>query len=397
MAENSFGICLESGIGIQPNLPLAARYYQRSAAHGDPDGANNLGFCFEHGGGVKQSIEQAVECYEFARDHGHPEGEINYHRCLRILGRWIPDRSSAISDRSSSDIAWAGLFTACLEHPQATDGAPEELLASIRRTKSEMEGRDRLTVKLDEDLRQNHPKVPRAVRLRELNHTLIAPFGAEQLTKSAPNGSLASHFVGAPNSEFCPLRGETRIAKIIAGVALAMRHVHSQGVIHCNLNPDSLLLDWDWTVKIGDFRFATVPGTQAVPPDVWAAFDCRYLAPECYDNRFLFKSDVFSFGLILYRLIVGRRPFSRLGPHGAAKRIAVDGARPRIPAFVLPDVRALICDCWAPDPDGRPRFPEIVNRLKKMRFRLQAGVNSAKVAAFVGEIEQQESGGGNSL
>jgi TPR repeat protein len=96
-AENSFGICLERGIGVHSNPMLAARYYQRAADHGDPDGANNLRFCLEHGIGVKQNIESAADCYKFARDHGHPEGELNYRRCLRLLGDWeVPDRSSGL-------------------------------------------------------------------------------------------------------------------------------------------------------------------------------------------------------------------------------------------------------------------------------------------------------------
>jgi hypothetical protein len=43
-AENSFGICLERGIGVHKNLSLAGQYYLRSAQQGHPDGANNFGF-----------------------------------------------------------------------------------------------------------------------------------------------------------------------------------------------------------------------------------------------------------------------------------------------------------------------------------------------------------------
>jgi TPR repeat protein len=86
-AQNSFGISLERGIGIQSNLSLAAQYYQHVALQGHPDGANNLGFCLEHGRGVKQNIELTAEYYKFAADRGHPEGELNYRRCLRLLGR----------------------------------------------------------------------------------------------------------------------------------------------------------------------------------------------------------------------------------------------------------------------------------------------------------------------
>jgi TPR repeat protein len=73
-AENNFGICLERVIGVHANPVFAARYYQKAAEHGDPDGANYLGFCLEHGRGVKQDIEAAAECDKFARNHGQSRG-----------------------------------------------------------------------------------------------------------------------------------------------------------------------------------------------------------------------------------------------------------------------------------------------------------------------------------
>jgi hypothetical protein len=118
---------------------------------------------------------KTVSSFPAQRDHSHSEGEINHRRCLRILGRWIPDQSSAISDSSSLDTAYGDYFAAYLENAEATYGA-KELLASMRRLKSDMEGLvDRLTVKPDEDLRQNPPTAPRAVLLRELYSLMPSP------------------------------------------------------------------------------------------------------------------------------------------------------------------------------------------------------------------------------
>jgi isochorismate hydrolase len=59
---------------------------------------------------------------------------------------------------------------------------------------------------------------------------------------------------------------------------------------------------------------------------------------------------------------------------------------------VLPAARALITDCWAPESDDRPTFEEIVDRLHEMEFKVTANVNSAKLTAFVEEIEEWETG-----
>jgi serine/threonine protein kinase len=107
------------------------------------------------------------------------------------------------------------------------------------------------------------------------------------------------------------------------------------------------------------------------------------------------KSDVFSFGLILYLLIVGRSPFPEgIGWFDAAKRIGVENERPDIPAFVRPDVGDLICHCWETDPEERPSFDAILTRLEDIDFRLWPEVNSAKVAGFVETIEDLEEADG---
>jgi TPR repeat protein len=93
-AQNSFGICLERGIGLQSNLVLAAHYYQQSALH--------------------------------------PEADLNYRRCLRLLGRWeVPNRSSDVSANPLSNHQLASLFIDCLKEPEALNGRTSELFASI--------------------------------------------------------------------------------------------------------------------------------------------------------------------------------------------------------------------------------------------------------------------------
>jgi serine/threonine protein kinase len=49
------------------------------------------------------------------------------------------------------------------------------------------------------------------------------------------------------------LQRETRMARIIVGIVLAMRYLQSQRIIHCDLTPDKILLDCDWHVRIGGF------------------------------------------------------------------------------------------------------------------------------------------------
>jgi serine/threonine protein kinase len=183
------------------------------------------------------------------------------------------------------------------------------------------------------------------------------------------------------------------MTKIIAGIALAMRYVHSKGVIHRNLTPDNILLDWDWNVRIADFGCSTFIDKSRVLPvtDKIPRGDAHYLGPECYDNIDDPANDIFSFGLILYELVVGKPAFSKdMNANEVAGVIVKENWQPDIPDSVLPETAELIQDCCAPNYRERLCFSGILDRLEEMRFKLIRRVNSSKLTAFVKEIQEWE-------
>jgi serine/threonine protein kinase len=147
-----------------------------------------------------------------------------------------------------------------------------------------------------------------------MNHPLIANSLITQLndnpaitTEFVVNESLRNHLSDSKNPDCSLLKHPTKIAKIIAGIALAMQYVHSKGIIHLNQTRDNILLDWDWKVWIADFGCSTFnhksPILFITNPDEFARGDPHYLASECYDRKIVPESDIFSFDLIVYEFV----------------------------------------------------------------------------------------------
>jgi serine/threonine protein kinase len=244
-----------------------------------------------------------------------------------------------------------------------------------------------------------------------LNHPLIVGFDtflvptanrrAEIVTEFVPNGSLADHLPSANCSELNQLNrltGGTRIAIVVAGIVMAMRYLHWRRIVHRDLKPANILLDWDWIVRICDFTHALsvdacgdACSDQAAQLTPSPSMELRYAAPESAHNLPALKSDVFSFGLILFEMLSGQPAFSPQTPDPILlNQLAFTEVRPEIPDFVWPCARELIRDCWAQKPCNRPSFEQILEDLDKTDFQITAGVRCGEVREFVKSVKRRE-------
>jgi serine/threonine protein kinase len=214
------------------------------------------------------------------------------------------------------------------------------------------------------------------------------------VTNVLENDSLSGHLPSAKGAELCQLTGETRIARIIVGIALAMRYLHSQGIMHGDLQPANILLDKDWNIRLSNFHFSRRCHGQTTVAERANSFPCldsHYFAPECAETGSCLASDVFSFGLILFELVAGRSPFPQNITKLAIIKNQLKGQEPSpIPNFVLPHTAELILECWSFVVAERPTFDDIVRRFDEMDFKITANVKSRKVRAFLDHIEAQE-------
>ena len=92
----------------------------------------------------------------------------------------------------------------------------------------------------------------------------------------------------------------------LAGQALAaLAHAHENKIIHCDIKPENFILFPGNQLKLADFGFAK-RCVRTLKASGSGTID--YIAPEQAMGRPKFQSDVFSMGLVLYRLFSGKLP-----------------------------------------------------------------------------------------
>jgi len=133
----------------------------------------------------------------------------------------------------------------------------------------------------------------------------------------------------------------------------AVDHAHRQGVIHRDLRPANIMVADSGLVKVADFgtsRFLELAaiGTTVIgsPP---------YMAPEQFQGRATFASDIYSLGVTMYQMMTGTLPYNTPAPADLERLIRGDMVfPPRIRNGRIPQrINDIILKAMAPDANER--------------------------------------------
>ncbi|GMH65850.1 hypothetical protein TL16_g04297 [Triparma laevis f. inornata] len=193
------------------------------------------------------------------------------------------------------------------------------------------------------------------------------------VTKYMSNGSMFDMLVSADHGNFRGFSIDlTELINMATMASQGVMNLHVRGIIHRDLACRNLLVDAQMNVHVCDFGFARLR-TKGLSKGFTATNlgPVRWEAPESLKNKeFSEKTDVFSFGVCLYEMFVGREPF--LGSTNAAVAYKVlSGERMRIPINVDPVISTIITSCWAPNPDVRPNMRDVFKSLKERHHTIQ--------------------------
>lgn len=164
----------------------------------------------------------------------------------------------------------------------------------------------------------DHPNI---VPVYELGHSEDYPFFL--VTKYIDGGNLAERQKARQTSD------AREIAQLVASIAEALQSAHEQGFVHRDVKPGNILIDSQGQPHLADFGL--VLREEDVGNDSHYAGTMAYMSPEQaageghhVDGR----SDIFSLGIVLYELLVGRRPFSGTSQEQVMRNIMTSKPRP---------------------------------------------------------------------
>jgi serine/threonine-protein kinase len=149
----------------------------------------------------------------------------------------------------------------------------------------------------------------------------------------------------------------TQIAQIGAGVAAALAFAHRHGVVHRDVKPGNILITPDGEVKVTDFGIARAVNTEDSLTQTGAVMGtAAYFSPEQAEGKTVdARSDIYSLGVVLYEMAVGRPPFTGDSPVAvASKHVRDQPALPRASNPAVPAaLQAVIMKAMAKDPASR--------------------------------------------
>ncbi|XP_048478241.1 tyrosine-protein kinase receptor Tie-1-like [Plutella xylostella] len=151
-------------------------------------------------------------------------------------------------------------------------------------------------------------------------------------------------------------------------VALGMKYVSGQGIIHRDLACRNVLLSEDGVCKIGDFGLSRDVNKE----DIYVrqtnmALPIRWMAPESLTvGETSVKSDVWSFGVLLWELsTLGATPYPGKSVDKARQMIS-SGQHMERPTSCLPDLYSVMQQCWRLAPEERADFCACAARLDQL-------------------------------
>ncbi len=252
----------------------------------------------------------------------------------------------------------------------------------------------------------NHPNIAHVYEIGEA--TLSADRGSSPTVREgSPIHFIAMEYVDGLTLRQLIHEQQTELSKLLRDmqhVAEGLAKAHAAGIVHRDLKPDNIMITRDGHAKILDFGLAkliepqqlsgsgssevatAIIKQQSQPGTVLGTVG--YMSPEQAQGKTKeidYRSDIFSFGCILYEALTSHRAFEGKDAIDTLNKIIREQAppvttlRPNAPS----DLQRIIRRCLAKDPEDRYQtIKDVAIELRELRRELADGTGIDPTAAL---------------
>jgi tetratricopeptide (TPR) repeat protein/predicted Ser/Thr protein kinase len=228
-----------------------------------------------------------------------------------------------------------------------------------------------------------------------LNHPNIC--GIHSIGEDGEKQFIEMEYVdGKTLRQMVPIQKTQTAIDYAIQIGEALQEAHSKGVVHRDVKTDNIMVNSKNQIKVMDFGLAKLKGSLKLTKTSSTVGTLAYMAPEQIQGGEVdARSDIFSFGVVLYEMLTGHVPFR--GEHEAAMVYSIVNEEPTPINRYLPEVSSELVHVLnrALEKDPEDRYQGVhdmvidLRRLKKQTSRVSrvvpAGQPSERVAESAGK------------
>ncbi len=153
-------------------------------------------------------------------------------------------------------------------------------------------------------------------------------------------------------------------------IAKGLLYLHTRDVKHRDLRTANILVNAQNLAKLTEFRLSKTED-QDVKTIKERSLAIQWMAPETLSQGiFSQESDVYSYGMVLWSISTGKKPFANLSNIEISNKV-FNGESEKIDQETHPAFQPIIEQCWNKSPMDRPGLSEMIDDLENIEFKKQ--------------------------
>ena len=173
-----------------------------------------------------------------------------------------------------------------------------------------------------------------------------------------------------------------RIIHIAVQIAAGLEEAHAQGIVHRDIKPANIMITEKGQFKIMDFGLAKLKGQSILTKAGSTLGTAPYMSPEqARGEKVDHRTDIWSFGVVLYEMIIGKIPFASDYEQGVVYSILNEKPEPPtgLRTGVPMELERIIDKCLEKKAvDRYQHMDELIVDLRKARLRITTQVSKPK-------------------